>query len=89
MEVRIVEQRAVVQAGAFAPGGGLKPVAHDLGALEQLLDLGQLPDGQLVKPLDRRLVIRGGGQQVPDLVKGRPARCPVSIIARVRTVSGP
>src|SRR5208282_520062 len=73
---RIVEQRALAEAWAFASGGALQPAADDLAALDQGGDLRQLPRGHLAEPLDGGLVIGRGGQQRPDLIEGEPRPLP-------------
>ena len=53
---RVVEEGAVVDALAAAGAGVGQPGAHALGAVDQRVDLGQAPRGELAQPLVHRVV---------------------------------
>jgi hypothetical protein len=54
----VLEQRTVVQCRTVAPGGGLEPPPHQLGALDQRRELGQPALGHLAQALERVAVAR-------------------------------
>src|SRR5215467_5538918 len=72
----VIEQRALIEVRALAPGGAFEPAAHEFTALDQGHDLGELPVGHLAEPVDRRRVIRRYRKQHPDLIEGKAGPLP-------------
>src|SRR5215468_12717973 len=49
----VIEQWALIEVRALAPGGAFEPAAHEFTALDQGHDLGELPVGHLTEPVNR------------------------------------
>jgi hypothetical protein len=68
---RVVEERRLVQVGAYAACGAFELVAKELAAFDRGGGLRELAGGRVAQPVHRLTVTSGRGQQQRDLVEGQ------------------